>query len=94
MADAGGTHATESGLVRGLGLLDATALIVGSVIGSGIFFAPSYMAGMIETPRLLLGLRILGGFLTLAGALSHGEMAAALPRTGRALGACTRWRRF
>ena len=82
MADAGGERPPEPGLVRGLGLLDATTLIVGSVIGSGIFFAPSYMARMIETPGLLVGLWILGGFLTLAGALSYGELAAALPKAG------------
>jgi APA family basic amino acid/polyamine antiporter len=70
------------GLVRGLGLLDATTLIVGSVIGSGIFFAPSIMAGYLQTPGLLLGLWVLGGLLTLFGALSYGEMAAALPRAG------------
>ena len=72
----------DPGLVRGLGFLDATALIVGSVMGSGIFFAPSYMARMIATPGLLLGLWVLGGFLTLAGALAYAEMAAALPRSG------------
>ena len=57
-------------LVRGLGLLDATLLIVGSVIGSGIFFAPSIMAGYLQSPGLLLGLWVLGGLLTLAGAMS------------------------
>ncbi len=77
-----GARPAGPGLVRGLGLLDATTLIVGSVMGSGIFFAPSYMARMIETPGLLLGLWVLGGFLTLAGALAYGEMAAALPRSG------------
>jgi APA family basic amino acid/polyamine antiporter len=82
MADTGGTRPPEPSLVRGLGLLDATTLIVGSVIGSGIFFAPSYMARMIETPGLLLGLWVLGGFLTLAGALAYGELAAALPKAG------------
>lgn len=74
--------ATGQGLVRGLGLLDATTLIVGSVIGSGIFFAPSIMAAYLQAPGMLLGLWLLGGFLTLAGALSYGEMAAALPRAG------------
>jgi APA family basic amino acid/polyamine antiporter len=69
-------------LVRGLSLLDATTLIIGSVIGSGIFFAPSYMAGMIASPAVLLGLWVLGGFLTLAGALCYAEMAAAMPRAG------------
>ena len=69
-------------LVRGLGLLDATLLIVGSVIGSGIFFAPSIMAGYLQSPGSLLGLWVLGGLLTLAGALSYAELAAAMPRAG------------
>jgi APA family basic amino acid/polyamine antiporter len=69
-------------LVRGLGLFDATLLIVGSVIGSGIFFAPSIMAGYLQSPGLLLGLWILGGLLTLTGALSYAELAAAMPRAG------------
>lgn len=69
-------------LVRGLGLLDATFLIVGSVIGSGIFFAPAIMAGYVQSPGLLLGLWLLGGLLTLAGALSYAELAAAMPRSG------------
>ena len=72
----------RGGLVRGLGLLDSTTLIVGSVIGSGIFVAPSIMAGFIQTPGLLLGLWVTGGILTLFGALAYGEMAAALPRAG------------
>jgi APA family basic amino acid/polyamine antiporter len=69
-------------LVRGLSLFDATMLIVGSVIGSGIFVAPSIMAGYIQGPGLLLGLWILGGVLTLFGALAYGELAAAMPRAG------------
>ena len=69
-------------LVRGLTLLDATLLIVGSVIGSGIFFSPSIMAGWLQSPGLLLGLWIVGGVLTLAGALSYAELAAAMPRAG------------
>jgi APA family basic amino acid/polyamine antiporter len=70
------------GLVRGLGLLDATLLIIGTVIGSGIFFAPAIMAGYLQAPGLLLGLWVLGGLLTLTGALSYAEMAAAMPRAG------------
>ena len=69
-------------LVRGLGLLDATTLIVGSVIGSGIFVAPSIMAGYVQSPPLLLGLWLVGGALTLFGALAYGELAAAMPRAG------------
>jgi APA family basic amino acid/polyamine antiporter len=80
-----GTQAArEEGLqlVRGLGLFDATLLIVGSVIGSGIFFAPSIMAGYLQSPGLMLGLWVLGGLLTLSGALSYAELAAAMPRAG------------
>src|SRR5512135_1307765 len=69
-------------LVRGLSLLDATLLIVGSVVGSGIFFAPSIMAGYLQSPGLMLGLWLTGGLLTLAGALSYAELAAAMPRAG------------
>lgn len=69
-------------LVRGLGLLDATTLIVGSVIGSGIFVAPSIMAGYVQSPPLLLALWLVGGALTLFGALAYGELAAAMPRAG------------
>jgi APA family basic amino acid/polyamine antiporter len=72
----------QAQLVRGLGPADATLLIVGSVIGSGIFFAPSIMAGYLQSPGLLLGLWVLGGLLTLAGALSYAELAAAMPRAG------------
>ena len=78
----GGAEPQPVALVRGLGLLDATLLIVGSVIGSGIFFAPSIMAGYLQSPGLLLGLWVVGGLLTLAGALSYAELAAAMPRAG------------
>lgn len=82
MATISASADSEPRLVRGLGLLDSTAILVGAVIGSGIFFAPSIMAGFIQTPGLLLGLWVLGGMLTLCGALSAAEMAAALPRSG------------
>jgi APA family basic amino acid/polyamine antiporter len=83
MTDASAADAPRPpGLVRGLGLLDATLLIVGTVIGSGIFFAPAIMAGYLQAPGLLLGLWVLGGLLTLTGALSYAELAAAMPRAG------------
>jgi basic amino acid/polyamine antiporter, APA family len=77
-----GAGEPSAALVRGLGLFDATALIVGSVIGSGIFVAPSLMAGLVESSWLLLGLWAVGGLLTLAGALCYAELAAAFPRAG------------
>src|SRR5512141_97553 len=82
MAETAGSVPAGPALVRGLGLLDATLLIVGSVIGSGIFFAPSIMAGYLQSPGLMLGLWVTGGLLTLAGALSYAELAAAMPRAG------------
>jgi APA family basic amino acid/polyamine antiporter len=72
----------SSGLVRGLGLLDATMIVVGSMIGSGIFIAPSLMAGYLQSPGLILLLWVLGGAFTICGGLSYGELAAAFPRTG------------
>jgi APA family basic amino acid/polyamine antiporter len=69
-----------------LTLLDATMIIVGSMIGSGIFIAPSLIAGLIVQAQLGAGafvsIWLVGGLLTLCGALCYGELAAALPRAG------------
>ncbi len=65
-----------------LGWFDATALIVGSMIGSGIFIAPSIMAEWLQTPGLLLGLWLFGGLFTILGALSCAELAAMAPHSG------------
>jgi APA family basic amino acid/polyamine antiporter len=69
-------------LERRLGTFSATTLIVGSMIGSGIFIAPSIMAGQVAAPGVLLGLWIVGGVLTLLGALSYAELAAMMPHAG------------
>jgi APA family basic amino acid/polyamine antiporter len=69
-------------LERRLGVFSATTIIVGSMIGSGIFIAPSIMAGFIASPGLWLGLWIVGGALTLLGALSYAELAAMFPSAG------------
>ncbi|MGH9319389.1 MAG: APC family permease [Vicinamibacteria bacterium] len=75
-----------SGLKRDLGLLEATTIIMGSMIGSGIFLAPALIAAIIVAEDLGPGTFVLiwaiGGLLTLCGALSYGELAAAFPRTG------------
>lgn len=65
-----------------LGLLTATLLIVGSAIGSGIFLLPSAMATQLGSPWLLLGVWVLCGLLSLAGALTFAEMGAMFPRAG------------
>ena len=75
-------RAAAPSLERRLGVFSATAIIVGSMIGSGIFIAPSIMAGYIASPGLWLALWIAGGVLTLLGALSYAELAAMMPRAG------------
>jgi APA family basic amino acid/polyamine antiporter len=69
-------------LERRLGVFSATTLIVGSMIGSGIFIAPSIMAGYVATPGVWLSLWLVGGVLTLLGALSYAELAAMFPQAG------------
>lgn len=70
------------GLIKGLGLLDCTMLIMGSMIGSAIFIAPSLMAGYIASPELILLLWLIGGLITILGGLSYGELAASMPKAG------------
>jgi APA family basic amino acid/polyamine antiporter len=67
---------------RGLGLLDATMVVVGSMIGSGIFIVPAQMAGEVGSPGCLLAAWLITGVLTVSAALSYGELAAMMPRAG------------
>src|SRR5438093_2830150 len=67
---------------RGLGLYDATMVVVGSMIGSGIFIVSAEMARVIGSPGWLLAAWLLTGLLTVVGALSYGELAAMMPRAG------------
>jgi APA family basic amino acid/polyamine antiporter len=69
-------------LHRHLRLFDATTLVAGSMIGSGIFFALSTMAQYIQTPGILLGLWVFGGLFTVMGAISCAELAAMFPHAG------------
>lgn len=69
-------------LVRGLGLFDAIMLAIGSMIGSGIFIVSADMARQVRSPALLLICWSLTGVMTVLGALSYGELAAAMPRAG------------
>jgi len=71
-----------SGLEARLGLLDATALVAGSMIGSGIFIVSADIARRLPAPGWLLFVWALAGVLTVAGALSYGRLAAAMPRAG------------
>ncbi len=72
----------DEGLVRGLGPLEATTIIVGGVIGSGIFQAPSAIASNVGSPGMSLVVWLVCGLLALCGGLCIAELGAMLPRTG------------
>ena len=72
----------SGGLVKGLGLLDATTLVMGSMIGSGIFIVSADIARQTKSPGLLIVTWIVAALLTSIAALSYGELAAAMPHAG------------
>src|SRR5712691_10903527 len=74
--------ATEERFIRGLGLLDSTMLVAGSMIGSGIFIVSSIIARQVGSPGWLLVVWLVTGVLTLMAALSYGELAAMMPKAG------------
>ena len=69
-------------LVKALGLTSATMLVMGSMIGSGIFIVSADISREVNSPALLLGAWLVTGFMTIVGALSYGELAAMMPRAG------------
>ncbi len=69
-------------LKRTLGLTTAISIVIGSVIGSGIFMKPALMASQLGSPLLLTSVWIVAGFITLLGALSNAEVASMFPETG------------
>jgi len=74
--------ARSTALQARLGPLDAAAIVVSNVIGGGIFFVPQIVAGLVPHPGVLFGVWVLGGLLSLAGAMAYAELAAARPRAG------------
>ncbi|HZU24638.1 MAG TPA: amino acid permease, partial [Bryobacteraceae bacterium] len=70
------------GLTKGLGLLDATTLVMGSMIGSGIFIVSADIARQVRSPGLLIMTWVMTAVLTVIAALSYGELAAAMPQAG------------
>src|SRR5438093_872533 len=75
-------QAGSGALVRSLGLLDATMIVVGSMVGSGIFIVSADIARQVRSPGLLLVVWLVTGVLTVIGALCYGELAAAMPAAG------------
>ncbi|HEY2567883.1 MAG TPA: amino acid permease [Candidatus Udaeobacter sp.] len=76
------TPVAEQKFVRGLGLLDSTMLVAGSMIGSGIFIVSAIIARQVGSPGWLLVVWVVTGLLTLMAALSYGELAAMMPKAG------------
>ena len=67
---------------KSLSLFDSTAIIIGSMIGSGIFIVSAEISRQVETPGMLLLAWVVTAIITIFGALSYGELAAAMPRAG------------
>jgi len=78
----GHPSAADPGLARRLGLTDATLLVMGGIVGSGIFMNPYVVARQVGTPSLILGAWILGGLIALAGAFVYAELASIRPEVG------------
>jgi APA family basic amino acid/polyamine antiporter len=68
--------------VQGLGLFSATAIVMGSMIGSGIFIVPAEMSRVVGSPALLIAAWAVTALMTVIGALSYGELAAMMPKAG------------
>jgi APA family basic amino acid/polyamine antiporter len=80
------THPTiqdqDKELVKGLGLTSATMLVMGSMIGSGIFIVSADISRAVDSPALLIGAWVVTAVMTIIAALSYGELAAMMPRAG------------
>ena len=72
----------DSGLIKALGLVDATTLVMGSMIGSGVFVVAADISRQVQSPGLMMMTWFATAALTLIAALSYGELAAAMPHAG------------
>src|SRR5437016_5538405 len=67
---------------RQLGLFDTTMIVMGGIVGAGIFINPSEVAHRVHTPFLILGVWVLGGLVAMCGAFIWAELATRLPGAG------------
>jgi len=72
----------DNGLIKALGLVDATTLVMGSMIGSGVFVVAADISRQVQSPGLMMMTWFATAALTLIAALSYGELAAAMPHAG------------
>ena len=75
-------HSAQTKLLRGLSMVDTTALVIGTVIGTGVFLKAAPMAQAVGSPMLVLVAWVAAGLLSLAGALTYAELGAMLPQEG------------
>jgi APA family basic amino acid/polyamine antiporter len=74
--------AAPTGLLRQVGLFDATMIVMGGIVGAGIFINPYVVAQQVHTPLLILGVWIIGGVVAMLGAFVYAELAARRPAVG------------
>jgi APA family basic amino acid/polyamine antiporter len=76
------SETSSSGLLRQVGLFDATMMVMGGIVGAGIFINPYVVAQRLHTPLLILGAWIAGGIVAMLGAFVYAELAARRPEVG------------
>ena len=81
-ADPSNSASTETHLARRLGLFDATMIVMGGIIGAGIFTNPYVVAQQVHTPFLILGAWAVGGLIALAGAFIYAELSSQVTVSG------------
>ncbi len=72
----------DSEFVKGMGLTSATMLVMGSMIGSGIYIVSADIARLVQSPALLIGAWVVTGIMTIIGGLAYGELSAMMPKAG------------
>jgi basic amino acid/polyamine antiporter, APA family len=82
LPEASSSAGAAPGLARRLGLFDSTMIVMGGIVGSGIFINPYVVARQVRTPALILGAWALGGLIALGGAFAYAELAALRPEVG------------
>src|SRR5436190_24385533 len=69
-------------LIRGLGLIAAISIVIGNIIGTGVFLKTRVMICNVGTPGMVIVVWVVAGVLSLAGALTYAELSAMMPRAG------------
>jgi APA family basic amino acid/polyamine antiporter len=75
-------NSPSSGLVKGLSLFDSTTLVMGSMIGSGVFIVAADVSRQVQSPGLFFLTWVISGLMTVIAAISYGELAGMMPKAG------------